>query len=135
MIYTRHDKFEGGESLDDLACRAEEAIDTTVWPHVVEALIPRPPAPSDTHGEKGRPEDAYIVLVSHELTIPELIAAREYLLNDTMYSSNHSSHCLAIISNPGLCSPPQSTKIFLLTWTQSKSLERPPKHWLDASTY
>ncbi|KIM25784.1 hypothetical protein M408DRAFT_204117 [Serendipita vermifera MAFF 305830] len=72
-IHTRHGKFEDGESLDDLARRAEEAIDTTVWPHVVEALRPRKSAAANDAGE--RPEDAHIVLVSHGLAISELAAA------------------------------------------------------------
>jgi hypothetical protein len=135
-IHTRHDKFEGGESLDDLACRVEEAIDTTVWPHVVEALKPRPLASLAADSEKERPEHAHVVLVSHEITILELVAAREYLLYDTTYSSsNRSDYCLATISKPVAYSPPPSTKIFLLTRTQSDSLEGSPKHWLDASAH
>jgi broad specificity phosphatase PhoE len=122
-IHTRHDKFEGGESLDDVACRADEAIDTTVWPHVIEALRPRPLASFATDEGKGRPEDVHIVLVSHGITISELVAAREYLLYDiTHSSSNYNNNHLAVISKPVACSPPPSTKIFLLTRTHSESL-------------
>ena len=82
-IHTRHEKFEGGESLDDLARRADQAIDATIWPHVVEALQPRLALMSEN---ERRPEDAHVVLVSHGLTISELVAAREFLLDLTFLS-------------------------------------------------
>jgi len=122
-IHTRCDKFEGGESLDDLACRADEAIDAIIWPHVVEALRPRPLASFATDDGKERPEDTHIVLVSHGITISELVAAREYLFHSTThFSSNYNNHHMAVISKPIACSPPPSTKIFLATWTRSENL-------------
>ncbi|KAG8768034.1 hypothetical protein FRC16_007179 [Serendipita sp. 398] len=62
-IYTRHEKFPEGESLDDLAERADKALDETVWPHVQQALA------------SGEHRDIHIVVVSHGLTISELVAA------------------------------------------------------------
>ncbi|KAG5731864.1 hypothetical protein E4T56_gene13790 [Termitomyces sp. T112] len=52
----RSDKFEGGESLDDLAVRAEEAMRECVLPHVGE-------------------EDVHIAVTSHGLCISELVKA------------------------------------------------------------
>jgi broad specificity phosphatase PhoE len=65
-IYNRHDKFEDGESLDDLAARMDQAIDEIVWPHVIEAI-------NTGH------TDSHIVVVSHGLAISEAVAARGYL--------------------------------------------------------
>ncbi|CAG8688661.1 1619_t:CDS:2, partial [Acaulospora colombiana] len=62
-IYNRHEKFPDGESLDDLADRAEKALDQTVWSHVQEAL------------KSGGHENIHIVVVSHGLAISELVAA------------------------------------------------------------
>jgi broad specificity phosphatase PhoE len=66
-IYNRHEKFPDGESLDDLADRADKALDQTVWPHVQEALKP------------GGDENAHIIVVSHGLAISELVAACEFI--------------------------------------------------------
>lgn len=65
-IYNRHDKFPQGESLDDLALRAERALDETVWPCLETAL------------QKATPEteEAHIVIVSHGLAISEMVSAR-----------------------------------------------------------
>ncbi|KAG6877089.1 hypothetical protein C0993_010325 [Termitomyces sp. T159_Od127] len=52
----RSDKFEGGESLDDLAVRAEEAVRACVLPHV----------------GKG---DVHVALASHGLCISEMVNA------------------------------------------------------------
>ena len=49
-------KFSGGESIDDLACRAENAIRECVLPHVLE-------------------DGVHIAIASHGLCISELIAA------------------------------------------------------------
>jgi broad specificity phosphatase PhoE len=68
-IYNRHDKFPEGESLDDLAQRADKAIDETVWLHVEEAL------------KSGGHEELNIVIVSHGLAISEMVAARKSLLS------------------------------------------------------
>ena len=84
-IHTRHGKFENGESLDDLARRADQAIDTTIWPHVVEALRPR--KVSEMKDTDSHPEEAHIVLVSHGLAISELVAARKSISVDP-FSSN-----------------------------------------------
>ncbi|CAG7853527.1 SubName: Full=Uncharacterized protein {ECO:0000313/EMBL:CCA72977.1} [Serendipita indica DSM 11827] len=65
-IYTRHEKFPEGESLDDLAERAEKALDETVWPHVQQILDDKGP---------GLGKDNHIVIVSHGLAISELVAA------------------------------------------------------------
>ncbi|KAG8835155.1 hypothetical protein FRC17_005013 [Serendipita sp. 399] len=62
-IYTRHEKFPEGEPLDDLAKRADKALDETVWPHVLHAL------------KSGEDRDIHVVVVSHGLTISELVAA------------------------------------------------------------
>ncbi|KAG6898770.1 hypothetical protein C0995_008422 [Termitomyces sp. Mi166 len=53
----RSDKFEGGESLDDLAARAEEAAKECVLPHV---------------GGEG---DVHVAVASHGLCISELVRA------------------------------------------------------------
>ncbi|TFK52626.1 phosphoglycerate mutase-like protein [Heliocybe sulcata] len=62
VIFNREDKFPEGESLDDLARRAEEAIDKFVMPHVWDAA---------RSGKRG----VHVALVSHGLCISELIAA------------------------------------------------------------
>jgi hypothetical protein len=67
-LCNRHDKFPGGESLDDLAQRADKVIDETVWPHVEEAL------------KSGGDEELNIVVVSHGLTISEMVSACKSLL-------------------------------------------------------
>jgi len=62
VIFNRTDKFPEGESLDDLARRAEEAIEKFVMPHVWEAA---------RRGKRG----VHVAVVSHGLCISELIAA------------------------------------------------------------
>lgn len=37
-IRNRHDRFSGGESLDDLALRAQDAVERFVWPHLDDAI-------------------------------------------------------------------------------------------------
>ena len=37
-IRNRHDRFTSGESLDDLALRAEDAVERLVWPHLDDAV-------------------------------------------------------------------------------------------------
>lgn len=56
VLSTRADKFPEGESLEDLARRAEDAIAECVWPHV---------------GQDG----VHVAIASHGLCISELIAA------------------------------------------------------------
>lgn len=58
VIYARNEKFPYGESLNDLAKRAEDALRACVLPHLVEEQ-----------------QDANIGIVSHGLCISELIAA------------------------------------------------------------
>lgn len=58
-LHGRSERFPGGESLDDLARRAENAIDEILMPYV---------------GDKGS-EETNIAVVSHGLFLGELIAA------------------------------------------------------------
>ena len=87
-IRTRHDKFPGGESLDDLALRADEAIDTLVWPHLDDAMAHAASTSAGAgadagtvNGDGGGREEAegglgyHVVVVSHGLCISEMIAA------------------------------------------------------------
>ncbi|EPQ54431.1 phosphoglycerate mutase-like protein [Gloeophyllum trabeum ATCC 11539] len=62
VLFNRAEAFPGGESLDDLAKRAEEAVGRLVMPHVWEAA---------RKGKRG----VHVALVSHGLCISELIAA------------------------------------------------------------
>lgn len=57
MLFGREEKFPGGESLDDLASRAEDAIAECIVPHLRAG------------------DDLHIAMVSHGLCISELIAA------------------------------------------------------------
>lgn len=57
MLYERQDKFPGGETLDDLAARAEVAIRDCVVPHLSDG------------------PDVHVALASHGLAIGELVAA------------------------------------------------------------
>ncbi|KAG6915374.1 hypothetical protein DXG01_011803 [Tephrocybe rancida] len=59
VLPTRQGRFEGGESLDDLAARADEAMAECVLPHVVL-------------GEKG---EVHVALASHGLCISECVKA------------------------------------------------------------
>lgn len=63
----RSERFPGGESLDDLAVRAEKAIDEVLVPYVWD--------------EAG--EDAHVAVVSHGLFLSELIAALVKRVNFT----------------------------------------------------
>ena len=94
-IRNRHDKFAGGESLDDLAQRAEDALETLLWPHLDDArthcdcanrTAPHAgDADADTDADARRQDAAaaaaadvlgyHVVFVSHGLCISELVAA------------------------------------------------------------
>jgi broad specificity phosphatase PhoE len=67
VLAHRHEKFPQGESLDDLAQRAEKAIQELVMPHVWKA---------SKEGKKG----AQLAVVSHGLCISEVRTAGRYLL-------------------------------------------------------
>ncbi|KAG6865419.1 hypothetical protein C0991_002809 [Blastosporella zonata] len=56
VLPTRQDRFDGGESLEDLAARADEAVAECVLPHVSE-------------------RDVHIALASHGLCISECVKA------------------------------------------------------------
>lgn len=60
VLYERWQKFPGGESLDDVVQRAEQAIDELVMPHVCEAV-------------KDGKKNVHIAIVSHGICISELI--------------------------------------------------------------
>lgn len=62
VLHERSQKFPGGESLDDLAARASEAIDELVMPHIWQAA---------REGKAG----VNIAVASHGLCISELIPA------------------------------------------------------------
>ena len=102
-IRNRHDKFIGGESLDDLALRAEDAVDRFVWPHLDDAIAHHhrhhhhhhhhtsSSSNSDAEAEaEGGPRENgeavaevegevglgyHVVIVSHGLCISEMVAA------------------------------------------------------------
>ena len=97
-IRNRHDKFVGGESLDDLALRAEDAVDRLVWPHLDDAIAHhhRHTTTSSSNGTNGETEAEggprengegeveleseaglgyHVVIVSHGLCISEMVAA------------------------------------------------------------
>ncbi|KAF8964411.1 histidine phosphatase superfamily [Flammula alnicola] len=60
-LYTRGERFPGGESLDDMAKRAEIVIDEILFPHALE--------------EKEDGTTRTVAIVSHGLFIGELLAA------------------------------------------------------------
>jgi broad specificity phosphatase PhoE len=62
--HRRDEKFPEGESLDDLACRAEVAIQECVLPHLLHA-----PIPEDQHS------GLHVALVSHRACIGEMMLA------------------------------------------------------------
>lgn len=71
--FTRHDKFPGGESFDDLMERAEAALDLCLWPHLQDAK-----ALADVNASSGVESDGFgyhVVIASHGLCISELVAA------------------------------------------------------------
>ena len=91
-IRTRHERFTGGESLDDLALRADDAVERLVWPHLEDAIAHHRYANGEGEGGvavDGRPRENggepdvdvegglgyHVVLVSHGLCISEMIAA------------------------------------------------------------
>jgi len=97
-IRNRHDRFTSGESLDDLALRAEDAVERLVWPHLDDAIAiahhhSDTAAGTNTNGVEGvevdgRPRENggvdveveggleyHVVIVSHGLCISELVAA------------------------------------------------------------
>ena len=94
-IRNRHDKFPGGESLDDLARRAEAAVDALLWPHLDDARAYYDARNADANTSAGagagavngdgEDEDGegegeeqlgyHVVVVSHGLCISELVAA------------------------------------------------------------
>jgi len=103
-IRNRHDRFTSGESLDDLALRAEDAVERLVWPHLDDAIAiahhhsdtgagAGAGAGTNTNGVEGvevegRPRENgevgvevegglgyHVVIVSHGLCISEMVAA------------------------------------------------------------
>lgn len=62
MLYERDERFQEGESLDELAARAELAIRNCVLPHLAAA-------------HQGGEQGVHIALASHGLCIGELVAA------------------------------------------------------------
>ncbi|KAG2008753.1 hypothetical protein CC2G_014147 [Coprinopsis cinerea AmutBmut pab1-1] len=69
VLWERHEKFDGGESLDDLARRAEEALRECVWPHLVRAV-----EGGNTSGSGGD-SGVHIAIASHGLAISEMVSA------------------------------------------------------------
>lgn len=59
VLVHRHDKFPGGESLDDLRMRAHKAVQEIIMPHIWEAA---------QEGKKG----VHLAIVSHGLCISEV---------------------------------------------------------------
>ena len=86
-IRNQHDKFTGGESLDDLVLQAEDAVERLVWLHLEDRIV-------IMHHQEGgvtvdgRPRENggevdidieirlgyHVVLISHGLCISEMIA-------------------------------------------------------------
>ena len=64
VYWERHERFDGGESLDDVAVRADKAIKECVAPYVVKAAG-RDPGDAPIH----------IAIASHGLAISEVVAA------------------------------------------------------------
>ena len=62
VLRTRAEKFPGGESVDDLAKRAERVVRKVILPHVWAAA-------------RDETREAHIAVVSHGLFISEVIAA------------------------------------------------------------
>ncbi|KAF5310853.1 hypothetical protein D9619_007859 [Psilocybe cf. subviscida] len=62
VLDTRQEKFPEGESLDDIALRAEAAVRECILPHV-------------GHGQGDGDEEAHIAIASHGLCISEVVAA------------------------------------------------------------
>lgn len=62
VLYDRSQRFPAGESLDDLATRADEAVCQLVLPHALQAA-------------RNGTQDVHIALVSHGLCISEMVAA------------------------------------------------------------
>lgn len=60
--HERWQKFPGGESIDDLACRAEQAVEEVILPHVRTAVL---------EGKDG----FHIAVASHGLFIAEMVPA------------------------------------------------------------
>lgn len=77
-VYSRHDKFPEGESLDDLAQRADTVINDILFPHLLE--------------EKEGDITRTIAIVSHGLFIGELLAAilRRNHDRDATFNNHHS---------------------------------------------
>ncbi|KZT09136.1 phosphoglycerate mutase-like protein [Laetiporus sulphureus 93-53] len=62
VLRERHQRFPEGESLDDLAERAQQAVDSLMMPYVWQAM---------KAGDKG----IHVAIVSHGLCISELVTA------------------------------------------------------------
>lgn len=65
VLYGRDEKFPEGESLDDLGCRAEKAVEELLLPWVWD--------PKKSWGK--REGEVHLAVVSHGLCISELVAA------------------------------------------------------------
>ncbi|KJA21242.1 hypothetical protein HYPSUDRAFT_42386 [Hypholoma sublateritium FD-334 SS-4] len=76
-LYTRHERFPEGESLDDLAQRADTVINDILFPHLLE--------------EKEEDVTRTIAVVSHGLFIGELLAAilRRSHERDATFNHHH----------------------------------------------
>ncbi|KAF8158115.1 phosphoglycerate mutase-like protein [Crassisporium funariophilum] len=64
-IHTRNQRFPGGESLDEVAQRAEEVIDGILLPYVVQ----------EREDQDGSKAPVLVAVVSHGIFIAELVAA------------------------------------------------------------
>jgi broad specificity phosphatase PhoE len=73
-LYTRHERFPGGENLDDVLGRAEAFVEEVVVPLVMRERDEELMA-EEKEDKEGGGRRLTVVVVSHGLFIPELVAA------------------------------------------------------------
>jgi len=96
-LHTRQQKFPGGESLDELADRAENIIDEVITPEVLKEQ------------QEGRPRT--VVIFSHGIFIAELVTS--ILKKDGQNQSNVNPRDLRGMHNTGCTTLNVISKVFL----------------------
>jgi len=123
-IRNRHDRFASGESLDDLALRAEDAVERLVWPHL---------------------DDAVAIATTIQIPVPVRIRMGSRLRSRSMVdhgkmerstsTSEADSGTMSLSSAMGCASPRWSLPYSGGLRMPEQQIQRTCQYWLDASTH
>lgn len=100
VLHERWQKFPEGESLDDLATRAAQAVEEIIMPYVIQGI---------REGKRG----LHIAIVSHGLCISEIVPA--LLLKDA--SGRNPGHHYRGLRNTAWSRVTVDVKVTLHAWS------------------